>query len=629
MPKALIVDDNAQNLYLLEVLLKTHGFEVNAARNGAEALHSALADPPDIILSDVLMPVMDGFALCRRCQEEEALREIPFVFYTATFTDPKDEEFGLSLGAARYIIKPQEPDAFMGIVAEVLAEHEALKRRARQEKIDLGPEVNGRYGAALFRKLEKRTADLESLNVELTDSLERLKKTQRALEESENNYRHIYENISEGMYRTTPEGRYLSLNPAFARMFGYSTPEEMMAEVTDIGRQLYVDPQRRELLKRLLNERGEVRNFEAQVYRRDGSKFWISINARAVRDEKGRVLYYDGTNTDITARVEAMEELRRAEASYRSLFENAQEGIFRSTPEGRVFLANRAMAQILGYDSPEDLMEHLTDVTRQLYVNPEDRAKILKIIEEKGMVRGYEVLQRRKDGTPVWISLTMHAVRDETGRILYYEGLDEDITERKLSEERMKRALMAAVEAMVAAVETRDPHTAGHQRRVAVLACAIAEEMGLPAERVEGLRMAALIHDLGKISVPAELLTMPRTLTKVEFALVKTHAQAGHNILKDIDFPWPIARMILEHHERLDGSGYPQGLKDGEMLEESRILAVADVVESMASHRPYRAALGIDAALAEIEDKAGVLYDPQIVAACLRLFRERGFRLPD
>jgi len=287
------------------------------------------------------------------------------------------------------------------------------------------------------------------------------------------------------------------------------------------------------------------------------------------------------------------------------------------------------MAQILGYDSPEDLMEHLTDVTRQLYVNPEDRAKILKIIEEKGMVRGYEVLQRRKDGTPVWISLTMHAVRDETGRILYYEGLDEDITERKLSEERMKRALMAAVEAMLAAVETRDPYTAGHQRRVAVLACAIAEEMGLPAERVEGLRMAALIHDLGKISVPAELLTMPRTLTKVEFALVKTHAQAGHNILKDIDFPWPIARMILEHHERLDGSGYPQGLKDGEMLEESRILAVADVVESMASHRPYRAALGIDAALAEIEDKAGVLYDPQIVAACLRLFRERGFRLPD
>ncbi|MCX7635753.1 MAG: HD domain-containing protein, partial [Syntrophales bacterium] len=303
----------------------------------------------------------------------------------------------------------------------------------------------------------------------------------------------------------------------------------------------------------------------------------------------------------------------------------AQEGIFRSTLEGRIILANRAMAEILGYDSPEDLMAHLTDVAHQLYIDPEDRAKLLQIIEEKGMVRGYEVQQRRKDGTPVWISLTMHAVRDETGRILYYEGLDADITERKQAEERTQKALMAVVEAMVAAVETRDPYTAGHQRRVAELACAIGEEMGLSIDRIEGIRMAAMIHDLGKISVPAELLTMPRPLTDLEFAIIKVHAEAGYNILKDIAFPWPIARIILEHHERIDGSGYPQGLKDGEILEESRIIAVADVVESMASHRPYRPALGLDVALAEIAGKAGVLYDARAVTACLRLFREKGF----
>jgi putative two-component system response regulator len=209
-------------------------------------------------------------------------------------------------------------------------------------------------------------------------------------------------------------------------------------------------------------------------------------------------------------------------------------------------------------------------------------------------------------------------------------GLEATVAERTAellrSFEQMRKVLGATVQAIASLVETRDPYTAGHQRRVAELAYAIGKEMGLPRDQVEGLRTASAIHDIGKISVPAEILSMPRTLTGLEFSLIKTHPQSGYDILRDIAFPRPIARMILEHHERMDGSGYPNGLKGSEILLETRILSVADVVESMASHRPYRPALGLDQALEEITMNRGLLYDAEIVEACLRLFREKNYR---
>ena len=190
---------------------------------------------------------------------------------------------------------------------------------------------------------------------------------------------------------------------------------------------------------------------------------------------------------------------------------------------------------------------------------------------------------------------------------------------------KLRRSLEATVEAIAATLETRDPYTAGHQRRVAELATAIAREMGLDASRVEGIHFGALIHDLGKIQVPAEILAKPTRLSKVEFELIKTHPQAGYEIVKGIDFPWPVADMVHQHHERLDGSGYPQGLKGDAIVLEARILAVADVVEAMASHRPYRPARRLDEALKEVEAKRGAWFDPAVVDACLRLFREKAF----
>jgi len=188
---------------------------------------------------------------------------------------------------------------------------------------------------------------------------------------------------------------------------------------------------------------------------------------------------------------------------------------------------------------------------------------------------------------------------------------------------------VATVHAIAQAVELKDQYTAGHHRRSADIACAIAKEMGLSNEQIDGIHLAAAIHDVGKIALPAEILTKPGLLTDIEYSLIKTHAQVGYDMLRGIDFPWPIARIILEHHERMDRSGYPNGLGGNELLIESKVLSVSDVMESMAFNRPYRISAGLNAALNELTDHRGTLYDPEVVDACLRLFTEKGYRIPE
>jgi putative nucleotidyltransferase with HDIG domain len=196
----------------------------------------------------------------------------------------------------------------------------------------------------------------------------------------------------------------------------------------------------------------------------------------------------------------------------------------------------------------------------------------------------------------------------------------------KQSMGKLERAMGGTISVMAHAVEVRDPYTAGHQRRVTDLAFAIGKALNLTELEIEGLRMAGLIHDIGKLYVPAEILSKPGKLSEIEFELVKTHVEAGYDILKDVEFPWPVAAFVRQHHEKINGSGYPQGLKNGQIFLEAKILTVADVVEAMASHRPYRPSLGIDLALEEIVKNKGILYDPGAVDACVQLFREKGFK---
>lgn len=325
---------------------------------------------------------------------------------------------------------------------------------------------------------------------------------------------------------------------------------------------------------------------------------------------------------------------KKSEDKYRNIFENAVEGIYQSTPQGKYVRVNPSLARMAGYDSPKEMMNSVSCIGRQVYVVPEDRVRFKELIEEHGAVEAFEIQHYRKDRSVFWASVSARLVKDGGGKHLYYEGTIEDVTKRKLAEaeaqeaiEKLRRTLNGTIQAMSLAVEARDPYTSGHQKRVSKLAGAIGEEMGLDADLLDNIRMGGTIHDIGKISVPAEILSKPTKLSPVEFNLIKTHAQIGYDIVKEAELPCSIAQTVLQHHERLDGSGYPLGLKDGQIMLEARILAVADAVEAIASHRPYRPALGIVAALREIEDNRDILYDRDVADACIRLFREKGFTL--
>jgi putative two-component system response regulator len=245
-------------------------------------------------------------------------------------------------------------------------------------------------------------------------------------------------------------------------------------------------------------------------------------------------------------------------------------------------------------------------------------------------VYGYIIKPFKSNELVINVTNALHRRGLEVQNRLYQENLGKIVQERteelRTTLNDLRKAMQGIVHAMVLTIESRDPYTAGHQQRVTQLASALAQEMGLSEKEVEGIKMASLIHDIGKISIPAEILSKPGKLTEIEFSLVKTHAQAGYEILKDIEFSWPIAQIVLQHHERLDGSGYPLGLKDKKILLEAKIIGVADVVEAMASHRPYRPGLGIEKALEEISQKKGTLYSTEVSDICIKLFTEKGFK---
>jgi putative nucleotidyltransferase with HDIG domain len=230
----------------------------------------------------------------------------------------------------------------------------------------------------------------------------------------------------------------------------------------------------------------------------------------------------------------------------------------------------------------------------------------------------------RKDGSLVDVEMVRNLITFGNKKVLCV--VSRDISERKQAEERLKKTMDATIETVSKIIEVKDPYTSGHQQRVSQLTTAIAKELNLSQDKIEGIRIASLIHDIGKIGVPTEILSKTTTLSDIEFSLIKEHSQIGSDILKSIDFSYPVARIVLQHHEKIDGSGYPRGLKGDVILLEAKIICVADVVEAMSSHRPYRPALGIDKALEEISKNKGILYDPEVVDVCLKLFKEKSFK---
>ncbi len=562
------------------------------------------------------------------------------------------------------------------------------------------------------------------------------------LRASEERFRTLTANIPVGVFRSPAEagGMLLSANPALAKMFGYDSPEDMAAtRVAD----LYVNPDERREFIAAVSSAGAVADYETQFKRKDGTAFWGSLSARAVKGDDGRIAYFDGIIEDVGERKEAELALAESEEKYRTLVEQATDGVA-IAQDGRITLTNRALSELLGYSASSEIIgedfikfiapgfkeevvekhrrtmagegepsifeiavvnkageeipveinagvvayegrpaamaivrdisdrkraeEALTRSTRRneallrampdmIFVLTRDgtftdfkadrdedlalpRDEIIgKNVRDVGFSDYYtesildcvtEVLSTGEEGTLEYELETPKGAGFYEARLVPVKedevlAVVRDVTDRRVAFDEVKKSLNGTIYAMSKMVETRDPYTSGHQLRVAKLARAIAQEMELPSDQVEGVFLAAVVHDVGKISIPEGILSKPGPLNDLEVNIIRNHPQVGYDILKNVEFARRITKFVLQHHERLDGSGYPLGLKGRDIAVEARILSVADVVEAMSSHRPFRPALGQEKALEEISNSKGVLYDAAVVDVCLNLFHDKKF----
>ena len=517
------------------------------------------------------------------------------------------------------------------------------------------------------------------------------KHAEDALRASEETLRSIAVSAQDAILMLDPDGNIALWNTAAHKMFGYSSVEVLGKDMHSMLAPVrFHEPFRQGFRHFLATGKGPVigKTLEIAALRKDGTEFPVELSLSAVK-LKGN-WHAVGIVRDITARKQSEHALERANRALRTLSASNMTLVHADNEAGLLDAVCRLIVEMGGYcmawvgfaeqdpgktvrpvaqyghdegfikeakyswaDTEQGRSPTGTAIrTGTLQVNQNTLTNpAIEKWRAAAFKRGYQssIALPLRNSVGLLGALTIDAAEPDAfneEEVVLLQELASDLTfgienlrtraerdrnayEHLHHEEILRKSLEQSIQAIAATVEARDPYTAGHERRVSELSVAIAQEMGLEEDRVNGIRLAASIHDLGKIKVPAEILSKPGKLTALEFMLIKIHPQAGYDILKEIEFPWPIADIVLQHHEKLDGSGYPQGLKDDKILIESRILTVADVMEAMASHRPYRPALGTDSALEEIERGRGSLYDPAVVDICLRLFREGKFAFSD
>jgi PAS domain S-box-containing protein len=578
--RVLLIEDNPGYSEVIRIMLERIGdarFDMVGVQRLSDGLQNLSDANFDVVLLDLKLPDSQGIDTFEKVHA--AAPGLPIIVLTVTDNDALALE-AVQKGAQDYLVKER--------VDGKLLEHSiryAIERKQAEEM------------------LKNHREYLEGQVIERT----------AALRESEGRYRTFFEQSKDVIFITSHEGTILEVNQATMDLFGY-TREEMMAMKTQ---KLYVDAVDRMRFQQLIEAEGSVRDFEVALRKKDGTPIQCLITASVWQSADGSMKGYQGIIRDITDRKRIETQLREQAL----IFENIHDGIIMTDLGGNIVSWNPAAERMFGYYKGEVFQKTIGMLTTKVM---EGKLQDDRWTGEIGFIR--------KDGTEGICETTVIPLRDEGDNIIAMFGVCRDITERKRSEEqlqhsydKLRETLIATVNILASTIEMRDPYTAGHQRRVTTLACAIAEEMGLSDDQFDGLRMAGLIHDLGKINVPAEILSKPGQINDIEFSIIRYHPQICHDLLKTIELPWPVAKIVLHHHERINGSGYPQGLKGDAIMLEARILAVADVVEAMASHRPYRPALGIKRALEEITKNKGVLYDPAVVDACNKLFTEKHF----
>jgi PAS domain S-box-containing protein len=578
--RVLLIEDNPGYSDVIRIMLERIGdarFDMVGVQRLSDGLQSLSDANFDVVLLDLKLPDSQGIDTFEKVHA--VAPGLPIIVLTVTDNDALALE-AVKKGAQDYLVKER--------VDGKLLEHSIRYAMERKQ----AEEVLKNHREYLEEQVIERTA---------------------ALRESEGRYRTFFEQSKDVIFITSHEGTILEVNQATMDLFGY-TREEMMAMKTQ---KLYVATADRMRFRQLIEAEGSVRDFEVALRKKDGTQIQCLITASVWQSADGSMKGYQGIIRDITDRKRIETQLREQAL----IFENIHDGIIMTDLGGNIVSWNPAAERMFGYYKGEVFQKTIGMLTTKVM---QGKLQDDRWTGEIGFIR--------KDGTEGICETTVIPLRDEGDNIIAMFGVCRDITERKRSEEqlqhsydKLRETLIATVNILASTIEMRDPYTAGHQRRVTTLACAIAEEMGLSDDQFDGLRLAGLIHDLGKINVPAEILSKPGHINDIELSIIRYHPQICHDILKTIELPWPVAKIVLHHHERINGSGYPQGLKGDEIMLEARILAVADVVEAMASHRPYRPALGIKLALEEITKNKGILYEPAVVVACNKLFTEKHF----
>lgn len=573
--RLLVVEDSVDDFDLLMRVLRKAGIEPQATRVESETgLREALSDGLwDAAVVDHVIPGYGG------PQALQLLRALAPDLAVVVVSGKVDEEViaaDLRLGADDYVLK----SGLSRLVPAIeQARHVAAARRDRR-------------------------------------------RAEEALRASEARYRRVVEGTSEGLLELDAGYRIVAVNDRWLEMMDYGRTDVLGRRVHDF---LFEEDLPDLEANIELRRKGIAGRHERRFRRADGTELWAVISAVPMTASDGTFEGVVALWLDITAQKAAQKTVADQERYYRSLIHSLHEDVLVIDRDYRVTDINNMALHTLGVSREDAIGRRCHEISHHVDSpchEHGERCGLREVFAAGEPVNCHHV-HRSADGSVVHVDILMAPLRDEDGTITHVFEAARDVTDlfaaqEELSEhaERLRRTVEGAIDAMGSVVEMRDPYTAGHERRVTALAVEIAQRLGLGERRVEGLRLAGSVHDIGKIAVPAEILSKPGRLQEYEMNLVRTHAQVGHDVLAAIDFEQPVADIVLQHHEKLDGSGYPCGLHGDEILLEARILTVADVVEAMSSHRPYRAALGMSAALAEIREGAGSRYDADVVAAC-------------
>jgi PAS domain S-box-containing protein len=814
MSTILIAYEREMEQNALEKLLSERGHVVMRANNGVDALETARRSAPQLIISDIALPKMDGFALLKKWKQDDQLQRVPFVFYTRRHDDPKYERFALELGTDRYVERSTDPMALYKAVDDLLVEG-AIARQADTQRlqalstgsftatsriaavqsartiaatkpIEKSPNVNSNDAAptitdvaanttatedrslARETRMLARVTELDALNKQLQASEQLFRQlfdasplplwlinsgdrncthvnqaaltlygttreaflalprsappfvpgaaiagtnatwhrtqsgnaiaveistraielgsrraeivaahdvtsrvfAQQATAHAADAYQALLVAAVDGFWLLDEQQRLLDVNEAYCQLSGYSRDELLKLAPTDLEMRMPTEATIRLQQRQLSEQAGGQNTYETSHRRKDGSLLSVEVSVGSITGARSRSVVIIRDASGKQAKQQGEQQLLRAQAAALELFNQSanldEQGLARRATELCASVTASPVAFFAGSDvsRPVLLLTAVYEQTRGVAVAVSGEARKLSpqgpsaqclragqalIItavqqgevaaslpaQQSLLIMPISSVEERLGVLAVANRTTPYSEHDQRVLAPIAQALGSILQIKRgqaqtlVSAQRADIALQGIIEGLSRVVERHDPHTSGGPRRVAALAVAIARELDLTLEQQDALRTAGLLHGVGNIAIPAALLSKPSVLTAAELALVRTHVEEGCKILSEIQFGAPISEIVYQHHERIDGSGYPRGLRGDAIMIEARILAVADVIEAMCASRPHRPAPGLDAALIEIEKGAGRLYDARVGTVCLRLFRENGFTLPE